>query len=78
MNYGIRLIASMNVDKVKSKQGNHLLVVVPAKRASATCISSKAIFKLLSSGPIPKTPTFRNPVLSQRIPIHAGSLGQVR
>jgi hypothetical protein len=39
----------------------HLLVVVLAKRASATCISSKAIFKLLSSGLIPKMPAFRNP-----------------
>jgi hypothetical protein len=64
MSYSLRLIASMNVDKVKSKRETnayHLLVVVLAKRASATCISSKAIFKLLSSGPIPKTPAFRNP-----------------
>jgi hypothetical protein len=35
-----------------------LLVVVLAKRASATCISSKVIFELLSSGLIPKTPAF--------------------
>jgi hypothetical protein len=32
----------------------------------------------MASGLIPKTPAFRNPVLSQRIPIHAGSLGRVR
>jgi hypothetical protein len=35
-----------------------LLVVVLAKRESETCISSKAIFKLLCSGPISKMPAF--------------------
>jgi hypothetical protein len=62
-------------EQARKTKAYHLLVVVPAKRASVTCISSKAIFKLLSSGLIP---TFGTPVLSQRIHIHAGSLGQVR
>jgi hypothetical protein len=65
MNYSIRLIASMNVrqgkEQTRETNAYHLLVVVPAKRASVTCISSKAIFKPLSFGPIPKTPAFRNP-----------------
>jgi hypothetical protein len=47
-------------EQTRETNAYHLLVAVLAKRASATCISSKAIFKLLSSGPIPKTPAFRN------------------
>jgi hypothetical protein len=64
--------------KPKVNLAYRLLVVVLAKSASATCISSKAIFKLLSSGPILKTPAFGAIVLSQRTPIHAGSLGRVQ
>jgi hypothetical protein len=64
MNYNIRLIASMNVRQGKEQtreiNAYHLLVVVPAKRTSVTCISSKAIFKLLSFDPILKTPAFQN------------------
>jgi hypothetical protein len=53
----------MNVDKKQARETNayRLLVVVLAKRASATCISSKSIIKLLSSGTIPKTPAFLEP-----------------
>jgi hypothetical protein len=45
-------------EQARETKAYRLLVVVLAKRASTTCISSKAIFKLLSSGPIPKTPAF--------------------
>jgi hypothetical protein len=48
-------------EQTRETNAYHLLVIVLAKRASATCILSKAIFKLLSSGPIPKTPAFWNP-----------------
>jgi hypothetical protein len=60
MSYSIRLIASMNIDKVRSKQGKlrPTVFIALAKRARATGISSKAIFKLLSFGLIPKTPAF--------------------
>jgi hypothetical protein len=44
-------------EQAKETKAYRLLVVVLAKRASATCISSKAIFQLLS-GLIPKTPAF--------------------
>jgi hypothetical protein len=46
-------------EQARETKAYHLLVVVLAKRGSVTCISSKAIFKLLSSGPIPKMPAFR-------------------
>jgi hypothetical protein len=45
-------------EQAKETKAYRLLVVVLAKRASATCISSKAIFQLLSPGPISKTPAF--------------------
>jgi single-stranded DNA-specific DHH superfamily exonuclease len=48
-------------EQTRETNAYHFLVVVLAKRASATSISSKAIFKLLSSGPIPKTPAFQSP-----------------
>jgi hypothetical protein len=48
-------------EQARETKAYHLLVIVPAKRASATCISSKAIFKLLSSGLIPKTLAIQNP-----------------
>jgi hypothetical protein len=38
-------------EQARETKAYRLLVVVLAKWASVTCISSKAIFKLLSSGP---------------------------
>jgi hypothetical protein len=52
---------AIKVSKPKVNLAYRLLVLVLAKRASATCISSKDIFKLLSSGLIPKTPAFQTP-----------------
>jgi hypothetical protein len=60
MNYSIDRIHERRQGKEEARETKayRLLVIVLAKRASTTCISSKAIFKLLSSSPISKTPTF--------------------
>jgi hypothetical protein len=59
-------------EQAKETKAYRLLVVVLAKRASATCISSKAIFQLLSPVRFRRRPPFGATILSQRTPIRAG------